>query len=235
MLFSSNEFIFRFLILFMLVYVLAQDRYRNGILLAGSLIFYGIGEPRFVWIMIASVIINYGLFRCLYQKRNKILLSITILLNASILGWFKYLNFGIENLNALLGKEWTLPFEIALPIGISFYTFQILSFQVDCFKGKIKRKVSFLEFATYICMFPQLVAGPIVLFDEVEPQLRKKEVTVEKIEDGFKWFTFGLGLKVLLANSIYTLWNTILSAGNSWSWCIRCLAWCSFLHLPNLL
>ena len=213
MLFSSNEFIFRFLILFMLIYVLAQDRYRNGILLAGSLIFYGIGEPRFVWIMIASVILNYGLFRCLYQKKSKILLSITILLNVSILGWFKYLNFGIDNLNALLGKEWTLPFEIALPIGISFYTFQILSFQVDCFKGKIKRKVSFLEFATYICMFPQLVAGPIVLFDEVEPQLRKKEVTVEKIEDGFKWFTFGLGLKVLLANSIYTLWNTILSAG----------------------
>lgn len=214
-LFSSNVFIFRFLLLFMLVYVLAQDRYRNGILLVGSLIFYGIGEPHFVWIMISSVVVNYFLSQMLYHKKNKFLFVITILLNISILGWFKYLNFGIDNLNALLLKIglWITPLEIVLPIGISFYTFQIISFQADCYRGRLKHHVSFVDFATYICMFPQLVAGPIVLFDEVESQLKEKKITIEEIEDGFKWFTFGLGLKILLANSIYTLWNTILSAG----------------------
>lgn len=213
MLFSSNAFIFRFLLLFMIIYFIAQSKYRNGILLAGSLIFYGIGEPKFVWIMLASVMLNYVLSKRIYQYKGKGLLIVTILLNVAVLGWFKYLDFGIENINAILGKGWLTPLEIALPIGISFYTFQILSYQVDCYKGKIKRQVTFIEFATYICMFPQLVAGPIVLFDEVEANLQKRGVTVEKIEDGLKWFTFGLGLKVLLANSIYTLWNTILSAG----------------------
>lgn len=213
MLFSSNAFIFRFLLLFMIIYFIAQSKYRNGILLAGSLIFYGIGEPKFVWIMLASVMLNYVLSKRIYQYKGKGLLIVTILLNVAVLGWFKYLDFGIENINAILGKSWLTPLEIALPIGISFYTFQILSYQVDCYKGKIKRQVTFIEFVTYICMFPQLVAGPIVLFDEVEANLQKRGVTVEKIEDGLKWFTFGLGLKVLLANSIYTLWNTILSAG----------------------
>lgn len=213
MLFSSNAFIFRFLLLFMIIYFIAQSKYRNGILLAGSLIFYGIGEPKFVWIMLASVMLNYVLSKRIYQYKGKGLLIVTILLNIAVLGWFKYLDFGIENINAILGKSWLTPLEIALPIGISFYTFQILSYQVDCYKGKIKRQVTFIEFATYICMFPQLVAGPIVLFEEVEANLQEREVTVEKIEDGLKWFTFGLGLKVLLANSIYTLWNTILSAG----------------------
>lgn len=213
MLFSSNAFIFRFLLLFMIIYFIAQSKYRNGILLVGSLIFYGIGEPKFVWIMLASVMLNYVLSKRIYQYKEKSLLILTILLNVAVLGWFKYLDFGIENINAILGKRWLTPLEIALPIGISFYTFQILSYQVDCYKGKIKRQVTFIEFATYICMFPQLVAGPIVLFEEVEANLQEREVTVEKIEDGLKWFTFGLGLKVLLANSIYTLWNTILSAG----------------------
>ncbi len=213
MLFSSNAFIFRFLLLFMIIYFIAQSKYRNGILLAGSLIFYGIGKPKFVWIMLASVMLNYVLSKRIYQYKGKGLLIVTILLNVAVLGWFKYLDFGIENINAILGKSWLTPLEIALPIGISFYTFQILSYQVDCYKGKIKRQVTFIEFATYICMFPQLVAGPIVLFEEVEANLQEREVTVEKIEDGLKWFTFGLGLKVLLANSIYTLWNTILSAG----------------------
>lgn len=213
MLFSSNAFIFRFLLLFMIIYFIAQSKYRNGILLAGSLIFYGIGEPKFVWIMLASVMLNYVLSKRIYQYKGKGLLIVTILLNVAVLGWFKYLDFGIENINAILGKSWLTPLEIALPIGISFYTFQILSYQVDCYKGKIKRQVTFIEFATYICMFPQLVAGPIVLFEEVEANLQEREVTAEKIEDGLKWFTFGLGLKVLLANSIYTLWNTILSAG----------------------
>ena len=213
MLFSSNAFIFRFLLLFMIIYFIAQSKYRNGILLVGSLIFYGIGEPKFVWIMLASVMLNYVLSKRIYQYKGKWLLILTILLNVAVLGWFKYLDFGIENINAILGKRWLTPLEIALPIGISFYTFQILSYQVDCYKGKIKRQVTFIEFATYICMFPQLVAGPIVLFEEVEANLQEREVTVEKIEDGLKWFTFGLGLKVLLANSIYTLWNTILSAG----------------------
>ena len=123
MLFSSNAFIFRFLLLFMIIYFIAQSKYRNGILLAGSLIFYGIGEPKFVWIMLASVMLNYVLSKRIYQYKGKGLLIVTILLNVAVLGWFKYLDFGIENINAILGKSWLTPLEIALPIGISFYTF----------------------------------------------------------------------------------------------------------------
>lgn len=102
---------------------------------------------------------------------------------------------------------------LALPLGISFYTFQMVSFQIDCYRGKIEKDISLVELGTYICMFPQLVAGPIVKYEEVEKELKTRSISLKNIEDGFKWFTLGLAFKVLLANQIGTLWNTIQTAG----------------------
>ena len=213
MVFSSNSFIFRFLIIFMVIYLSVPKKYRNVILLLGSLIFYGIGEPYFIWILAGSVVVNYGLSRQIIQKRSKKTLIATLVLDFGILFLFKYWDFGVENINRLLKNDALPLLHLALPLGISFYTFQMVSFQIDCYKGKIPKKISFVEFATYICMFPQLVAGPIVKYEEIEGALKDRECTLKGIEQGFQIFTIGLALKVLLANSIGTLWSTIQTAG----------------------
>lgn len=213
MLFSSNVFIFRFLFLFMIVYLLVKPKDRNLVLLFGSLIFYGIGEPHFVWILVASIITNYLLAVKILEKKSKVFLIISVILNFGILGLFKYWDFGIENINAIAGKEILPLLYLALPLGISFYTFQIVSFQVDCYRGKIKSDISLLNLATYICMFPQLVAGPIVKYEEVEKELESRTISIENLEDGFQWFSIGMALKVLLANPIGTLWNSVQTAG----------------------
>ena len=213
MVFSSNSFIFRFLFVFMVIYLFAPKKYRNIILLLGSLTFYGIGEPYFVWILLGSIIVNFILSSKMIENGSKKVLIMTLVLDVGILFLFKYWDFGAENINRL-AKNNSLPLlHLALPLGISFYTFQMISFQIDCYKGKIKKKISFVDFATYICMFPQLVAGPIVKYEEIEDDLKDRECSLKGIEKGFQLFTIGLGLKVLLANSVGTLWNTIQTAG----------------------
>lgn len=201
------------MIIFMIVYRLVKPKDRNLVLLFGSLIFYGIGEPHFVWILVTSITINYILSLKILEKQSKLFLTITTILNFGILGLFKYWDFGAENINVIIGTQQLPILSLALPLGISFYTFQIVSFQVDCYRRKIKNDVSLLEFAAYICMFPQLVAGPIVKYEEVEEKLKNRKISLENMENGFKWFSVGLGLKVLLANPIGTLWNTIQTAG----------------------
>ena len=213
MLFSSNVFIFRFLAIFMIIYMLVKPKDRNLVLLVGSLIFYGIGEPQFIWILVASILINYILTIKILEKKFKPFLVVATILNFGVLGLFKYWDFGVENINTIAGKELLPILSLALPLGISFYTFQIVSFQVDCYKGKIKSDVSLLNFASYICMFPQLVAGPIVKYEEVENELSNRTISLKNIENGFKWFSIGLALKVLLANPIGTLWNSIQTVG----------------------
>lgn len=214
MLFSSNVFIFRFLLIFMIVYMMVKPKDRNVVLLFGSLVFYGIGEPYFVRILVASIMINYILSLKILEKKSKVFLTVATILNFGVLGLFKYWDFGVENINAIAGVE-LLPFlSLALPLGISFYTFQIVSFQIDCYRGNIKKDVSLLDFATYICMFPQLVAGPIVKYEEVGEELENRTISLENLDNGFKWFSVGLALKVLLANPIGTLWNTIQTAGS---------------------
>ncbi len=226
MLFSSVGFLFRFLPIFMIVY-LTFPKYRNIVLLAGSLIFYGVGEPYFVLLLLLSVLINYGLSRYMFweprspqvnrkkksARRRKRALILAIVIDLGVLFVFKYWDFAAGNINRLSGHGLLPLLSLALPLGISFYTFQMLSYQIDCYRGTVKEQAKLLPFATYVCMFPQLIAGPIVRYSDVSGRMAERKVRIRDIENGLKLFTAGLGLKVILANQIGTLWNLIMTAG----------------------
>lgn len=218
MLFSSITFIFRFLILFMILYLLSPQRLRNPVLLLGSLFFYGVGEPRFVIILMCSLCVNYYFYNRIRRSGSRFLLALVVVLNFALLFVFKYWDFAAGTLQTLTGRQLLPVLQLALPLGISFYTFQIVSLQIDgcrahgTSEGR-KYVLSFVDFATYIVMFPQLVAGPILRYEEVAREMKQRCISPEQVEDGFSLFVFGLGLKVLLANQIGTLWNTICSAG----------------------
>lgn len=218
MLFSSVEFLFRFLPVFMIIYLLVPEKYRNIVLLSGSLIFYGVGEPYYVLLLIFSVVVNYGISQSFLKWRKspricKSILVMTLFFDFSFLFVFKYFDFVAQTINQI-GNAKLLPMlGLTLPLGISFYTFQIVSYLLDSYYGRIEEKVSFVEFATYVSMFPQLIAGPIVKYEEVAPQMKERRITASHLESGLKIFTLGLGYKVLLANQIGTLWNTLMTAG----------------------
>lgn len=226
MVFSSIGFLFRFLPIFIILYV-ALPKYRNIILLLGSLIFYGVGEPYFVLLLLFSVVVNFGLSRYMFweprspqsnrkkkaARRKKFALALAVVFDLGILFLFKYWDFAAENINTLAGKGLLPLLSLTLPLGISFYTFQMLSYLIDCYYGTVENRADLLNFATYVCMFPQLIAGPIVRYGEVEQRLKNRRVRIRDLENGLKLFTLGLGLKVLLANQIGTLWNLIMTAG----------------------
>ncbi len=226
MLFSSVGFLFRFLPIFMIIY-LAFPKYRNIVLLAGSLVFYGVGEPYFVLLLLLSVLINYGFSRYMFweprspqsnrkkksARRRKRALLLAVVFDFGVLFVFKYWDFAAGNINRLAGQGFLPLLALALPLGISFYTFQMISYQIDCYRGTIEKRARLLSFATYVCMFPQLIAGPIVRYGEVSERMAERRVRIRDIENGLKLFTAGLGLKVLLANQIGTLWNLIMTAG----------------------
>lgn len=227
MLFSSLGFLFRFLPVFMLIYLIVPARYRNIVLLVGSLIFYGVGEPYFVLLLVLSVLINYGLSRYMFweprspqqnrakkrARRRRVALGASLVLDFGTLFVFKYWDFAAGIVNGLTGRETVPLLMLALPLGISFYTFQMVSYQIDCYRGDMQEPAGFVPFAAYVSMFPQLVAGPIVRYDEVADRMLDRKMRIRNVENGLKLFTVGLGLKVLLANQIGTLWNTIMSAG----------------------
>ncbi len=227
MLFSSVGFLFRFLPIFMIVYLMIPAKYRNIILLAGSLIFYGEGEPYFVLLLVFSVVVNFALSRYMFwepkapqnnrkkkaKRRRKRALILSMVFDFGILFVFKYWDFVAENVNGLAGKRLVPFLALALPLGISFYTFQMVSYQMDCYSGKVSERTGFVAYATYICMFPQLIVGPIVRYGEVSERLAERRIRVRDLENGLKMFAAGLALKVLLANQIGTLWNTIMTAG----------------------
>lgn len=227
MLFSSLGFLFRFLPVFMLIYLIVPARYRNIVLLVGSLIFYGVGEPYFVLLLVLSVLINYGLSRYMFweprspqqnrakkrARRRRVALGTSLVLDFGTLFVFKYWDFAAGIVNGLTGRETVPLLMLALPLGISFYTFQMVSYQIDCYRGDMQEPAGFVPFAAYVSMFPQLVAGPIVRYDEVADRMLDRKMRIRNVENGLKLFTVGLGLKVLLANQIGTLWNTIMSAG----------------------
>lgn len=227
MLFSSVGFLFRFLPVFMLIYLIVPARYRNVILVAGSLIFYGVGEPFFVLLLIFSILINYGLSEYMWwepkkpqknrtkkaARRHKTALIAALIFDLSFLFVFKYWDFMANNINKIVGGDHVPLLSLVLPLGISFYTFQMISYQIDCYKGKIEQRASLVEFAAYVSMFPQLIAGPIVRYEEIAERMRVRKIRIRDLENGLKLFTVGLGLKVLLANQIGTLWNTIMTAG----------------------
>ena len=224
MVFSSLEFLFCFLPLFFLIYTLVPQRIKNLVLFVFSLIFYAYGVleyPVYVILMFISVVVNYilGLIigSCQNKKRGKFILGFGFLYNFGQLFVFKYLDFLLQNCNEVLSYlkiEKELPLTaLILPIGISFYTFQITSYLVDVYKRKIKSEKSLLSLGTFLCMFPQLIAGPIVSYTEVSENLKIRRYSLKGIEDGLRVFTMGLGAKVLIANRVGGLWNQAATIG----------------------
>lgn len=205
MVFSSTIFTFGFLPIVLVLYYIAKEEYRNYILLAASLLFYAYGEPKFVYVMVASIIINYAAARMLdivkVEKGRRALLIADIAVNIGILFLFKYLDFSISIVNRLFHVN--MPFYgIVLPIGISFFTFQALSYVVDVYRREVPAQKNIFYVALYIALFPQLVAGPIVRYNTVEAQIRKRSVSMEKFGEGAKRFMLGFAKKILLANQL---------------------------------
>ncbi len=204
MLFSSTIFLFIFLPCVLLAYygLLRSIRARNLLLLIASLFFYAWGEPVYVFLMLLSVAVNYALGLVQARTRRKRLwLVLTVVFNLGILFHFKYLGFAVENLNALLGTKLTVP-QIALPIGISFFTFQAMSYGIDVYRGQTEVQRSVLDLGLYIAFFPQLIAGPIVRYNSIAAQIRERHVTPESFQKGVCRFLRGLGKKILLANNL---------------------------------
>ncbi|MCI8285308.1 MAG: MBOAT family protein [Firmicutes bacterium] len=218
MVFSSLFFIFVFLPLTLIIYYIAPFRYKNAALLLCSLIFYAWGEPVYVILMILNILFNYimGLdieLNKMNRKRAKILLIFAVIINLSLLGFFKYYGFIISNINHIFSVD--IPYkELGLPIGISFYTFQVLSYIIDVYKDKIKAQKNIITLGVYVTMFPQLIAGPIVQYSDIEFQLAQRRISAEKFGSGMKQFIIGLSKKVLFANNIGSVFDT-LSAMNT--------------------
>lgn len=209
MLFSSIPFLYYFLPLVLAVYFLVPRGAKNAVLFASSLLFYAWGEPRFCLFMLLSILQGYVFGRLIEKnaenrKWSKIFLTASVLLSLGLLGYCKYADFFISSVNAVTGSSLKL-LHVALPIGISFYTFQILSYVVDVYRRDVPAQKSFLKLGTYIAMFPQLIAGPIVRYAEIAPQLDARETTLEDVSAGAGRFVIGLSKKVLLANVLYEI------------------------------
>lgn len=208
MVFSSLIFLYVFLPAVLLLYYLMPRRGRNAVLLFFSIIFYAWGEPVYVLGIIASVVINFLFGLALDKHKSKLLLAVNIILNIGFLGVFKYTGFIIGTIDKIFGADIITP-EIALPIGISFYTFQALSYTIDVYRGKVAAGKNIIDFGAYITMFPQLIAGPIVRYKTIEMELRTRRETLEDFRDGALRFATGLGKKVLIANSVAKIWDAV--------------------------
>lgn len=209
MVFSSLFFLYLFLPLCVICYAaVKKTNYRNVILIIFSLIFYGWGEPLFVFLLIASSIINYLLALLIDKYRDgkgaKAAVTTAVIFDLLMLGIFKYSGFIAENLNLILPFEIPVP-NIRLPIGISFYTFQIISYMIDCHWGNVRVQKSYPKFLMYVTLFPQLVAGPIVRYSTIEKQIDNRKTTLEDLSEGISRFSVGLAKKVILANNLSTI------------------------------
>ena len=203
MLFSSIPFLFYFLPCVLLLYALSPKKLKNFTLLICSLVFYAWGEPRLVLLMMLTVFGGYilGLLTEKYPKYKKCFLSLALVLGLGFLAYFKYVDFFIENINAVTNLSIPL-LKVALPIGISFYTFQLISYNIDVYRGSVPAQKNFVDLATYISLFPQLIAGPIVRYSDVALQLRERTHSLDKTVIGIRRFVMGLSKKVLLANTL---------------------------------
>ena len=204
MLFSSITFLYCFLPCVLLVYFVVPDRLKNFTLLAASLIFYGWGEPKYLVFMLLSVTQSYIAALLVERFRGKKLAKLALALSAvaslGLLAYCKYADFFIENFNAVTGLSVPL-LKVALPVGISFYTFQILSYVVDVYRGDVPAQRNFIDLAMYIAMFPQLIAGPIVRYSDIARSLKNRKTTLADASEGIRRFSIGLAKKILLANS----------------------------------
>lgn len=203
MVFSSFEFLFRFLPVFLIIYYVTPKKYKNHILFAGSILFYTLGEAEYVFLLLASVLVNYVLGRLMYRDamegrgiRQRAILLLALCYDFGMLFFFKYSGCADR-----------------LPLGISFYTFQIAAYIIDVYRGSVPAEKSLIRLGTYLTMFPQLVAGPIINYSEVRTSLCERMVTFEDFEEGIKLLIIGLGAKVIIADRIGMLWNSIQTIG----------------------
>ena len=215
MVFSSIAFLFYFLPITLAVYYILPKKCRNIVLLIASLIFYAYGEPTYVAVMILSIIFTYiyGLLIDKFRKFSKLFLILAICTSIGLLIYFKYTNFIIENINLWLKNKVDF-IDVVLPIGISFYTFQMLSYIIDLYRREVKLQKNIFKLGLYITLFPQLIAGPIVRYQTIEEQLEKREHSLEKFALGVRRFVIGLGKKVLIANLLGELNQVFLGSSD---------------------
>ncbi len=215
MVFSSSIFLFAFLPFFLAVYFIMPKRTaKNIVLLLFSLLFYAWGEPIYVWLMVFSIAFNwmfgYAISRRGGAGSKKFLLALDLILNIAIIGFYKYEGFLAHNINSVIGEEFIAELDLALPIGISFFTLQAITYVVDVYRGKVKAQKNPLYLGMYIAMFPQLVAGPIVRYADIEREIDNRHVTLAGFAQGLRLFCIGLGKKVLLANTAGILADSLL-------------------------
>jgi alginate O-acetyltransferase complex protein AlgI len=214
MVFSSTTFLFIFLPLTFVLYYILSDRLKNILLLLTSLVFYAWGEPIFVFVMLFSIILNYVFARLIdnskEQPTKKLFVACAVILNLSLLVVFKYTNFIIDNINVLLNVSINAP-TITLPIGISFFTFQAMSYIIDVYRDKSMSERNFLNVALYISFFPQLIAGPIVKYHDIAQQIKQRSASSLKIFYGIRRFIVGLSKKLLLANAVGKVADEVFS------------------------
>lgn len=203
MLFSSIPFLYYFLPCVLILYFIVPKQLKNTALLLLSLVFYAWGEPKLVLLMLATIAVGYilGILTEKHSKYKKLYLLLAVVLSVAALGYFKYADFFIANFNAAFGLSVPL-LKIALPIGISFYTFQILSYNIDVYRGEVEAQKNPINLAAYITMFPQLIAGPIVRYKDVAKQLEKRSHSFDKAALGLRRFVLGLTKKILIANAL---------------------------------
>ena len=210
MVFSGLTFLQCFLPLVLLTYFMVGRTLKNLVLFIFSLLFYGWGEPIYVILMLFSTVLDYTCGKLVdhYRGTNKakIGLYISIIVNLSLLCLFKYTDFFISTINSIFNCSIPLT-NLPLPIGISFYTFQTMSYTIDVYRGDAKVQNNIISFGAYVALFPQLIAGPIVRYQDIADQIDEREISFDKFSIGVKRFVVGLGKKVLLANNIGLLWN----------------------------
>ena len=219
MIFSNIFFMFRFLSVVLLIYYIVPYKYKNAVITIASLVFYSWGEVKYFPIMIASTIVDFCSSNYIEKHRGDIKkmkrgLACSVMFNLGSLMFFKYTDFFISNINSFAGTSIPL-LRIPLPLGISFYTFQTMSYTIDVYREKVPAEKNIVNFSAFVTMFPQLIAGPIVLYSDIREKLNTHEgrITLDGINEGIKLFIFGLGKKVLIANNVGALWTDIETMG----------------------
>ncbi len=222
MLFSSITFLYYFLPITLLLYVLVPNAYKNSLLFLASFLFYVWGEPKYGFLMLGSILVGYLGGRCIERVQNKWILYVFVGLQLSLLGIFKYTDFLISTVNQMTSLDLDLLY-LALPVGISFYSFQIISYLVDVSRKDLEAERNMIDFGAYVTMFPQLIAGPIVRYDSIKLQMKERKIGLVQISEGAIVFLLGLAKKVLLADQLgeaIILLESVTGTGSLTAWVV---------------
>ena len=230
MLFTSINFLYYFLPTVLVLYFIVPKKAKNFVLFVASMVFYFYGEPKYILLMLAEIIIAYIGAIVIDKRKKKSVLVIVMAIHIGLLIFFKYTDFLITNINSIFNVQIKL-LQLALPIGISFYTFQILSYEVDVYRGTVKVQKNLLNLATYVSLFPQLIAGPIVRYETVEKELTDREHSFENFAYGARRFTIGLAKKILIANILGDVCNKFTVADEK---TVILLDVCNFIYVTNI-